>query len=143
NIVQLRTRLEQLQRQICRIVIQYGRKSISGMGFLLGPDIVITNYHVLKEVIDGDIPSEKIKLYFDYKLKEDGQILDEGKDYQLAEDWLADLSENSELDRKVTDQLVNVEAGHLDYVLLRLKKKPGEELIRDETMRGWIEPPEK
>jgi Trypsin-like peptidase domain len=136
-----RTLMEKRERQICLITVQ-GWEKAHGTGFLLGPDVVMTNYHVLKDVIDGPIPQSRVFLYFDYKLKEDGKTLESGSEHQLANDrWLLDHSEQDDLDKQSTEQCVDVDERHLDYALLRLKRKAGEELI-DGTKRDWIEIPE-
>ena len=44
--------MEMRERQICRIVIQ---ERDYGTGFLLGPNVIMTNYHILEDVIDGSI----------------------------------------------------------------------------------------
>jgi V8-like Glu-specific endopeptidase len=139
NALDWMERFSILQRQICRIVVTSGRKASYGTGFLLGPSVVMTNYHVLKEVLDEDLPSENVEFHFDYRSKGDDKISEKVKTYYLAEDWLIDTSQGSPSDGKVTDQFVDVEPGHLDYALLRLKGKPGTEFIKPGVMRGWIE----
>lgn len=143
DVVQWRNRLERLERQICRVEVQTSRGNIDGSGFLVGPDIVMTNYHVVKEVINGQISPSKVKLYFDYKLDKDGKMQNPGDICELAEDWLVNHSENSELDLKKHEHIVDVEAYKLDYALLRLKSSPGLASIKDEkeTIRGWMELP--
>lgn len=139
--VQWRKLMEKCERQICLITVQ-GWEKTQGTGFLVGPDVIMTNYHVLKDVIDGPIPPSKVFIYFDYKLKEDGKSLEGGSEHQLANDhWRLDHSEYDDLDRQSTEQCVDVDERHLDYTLLRLKRKAGEELI-DGIQRGWIEIPE-
>jgi Trypsin-like peptidase domain len=132
-----RALMEKRERQICRIVIQ-GWDKAYGTGFLVGADVVMTNYHILKDVIDGEIPSSRVSLYFDYKLKEDGTALETGSKHQVADDWLLDHSEHSDLDRQNTEQCDDVDERYLDYALLRLKKEAGEEHVGG-VKRGWID----
>jgi len=95
------TRLGQIETQVCRIEIRSNRGMIYGTGFLLEPDVVITNYHVMEAVIEGKrgyttnsgimaSPSDVI-LRFDYKRLADGTTLNPGTVYRLAaKDWLID-----------------------------------------------------
>src|SRR5205807_1661041 len=53
DITNWRTRLSELETQICRVEIQTNNYNVYGTGFLIGPDVVVTSYHVMKEVIEG------------------------------------------------------------------------------------------
>lgn len=139
--VQWRTLMERQERCICLITIQSWNKT-HATGFLVGPDVVITNYHVLKDVINGPIPSSRVSFSFDYKLKEDRKNLEHNSEHQLATDnWLLDHSEHDDLDERVNKQNIDITERHLDYALLRLKRKAGEE-SNTTGQRGWIEIPE-
>jgi hypothetical protein len=142
-VVQWRTRLEQLERKICRIVIRSGVRIICGTGLLLGPDIVLTSYHIVREIIKGDIAYQNVTLSFDYKLEEDGQTPSKETTCYLHEDWLIDYCEFSPHDLHVTEHCVEVEESHLDYALLRLSEQVGEAQIKKDIFRGWIELPEQ
>lgn len=143
DVAQWRKRLEQLEGQVCLIEVQTGQELFYGTGFLLGPDIVMTNYHIVEEVIDGSRSHHKVKIYFDYKLDEHGKIQSIGKIHELAEDWHIDHSENSDLDLKKHEAIIDVEAHKLDYALLRLKDSPGTAVLGNDQqiMRGWMELP--
>jgi V8-like Glu-specific endopeptidase len=143
NVVQWRKQLERLERQICRVKVQKSRENIYGTGLLVGPDLIMTNYHVVKEVIDGPLSPHKVRIYFDYKLDEKNQMQDQGAVCELADDWHSDHSENSDLDLQKHEHIPEVEAHKLDYALLRLKEKPGLTPINDgsQTIRGWMELP--
>lgn len=57
--VSWRVLMEKRERQIYRIVIQ-GWNEVYGTGFLVQSDVVMTNYHVLQDVIDGSISPKKV-----------------------------------------------------------------------------------
>ena len=146
EVTQWRTRLEQLERQICRIMIRSSKGNIYGTGFLLAPDVVMTNYHVVEGVISGEGAAyDKVTLFFDYKLDKDGELPLSDNKHKLAEDWLIDYSPYSPHDLQSTPTALEVEPDKLDYALLRLNTRPGEEAVKDsaQEIRGWIEPPEE
>ncbi len=129
NVVQWKTQLEEVERHICRVEIN---GQAVGTGFLLGPDIVITCYHVMERVINGPDVKEDVILRFDYKLMGDGKTLNAGTMYQLAkDDWLIDFSYYSQLDRFVHEDMAERDCHELDYALLRTDGKPGEEWLSD------------
>jgi len=99
-----------------------------GTGFLLGPSVVITNYHVMKSVITNKVRPEDVVLRFDYKEEANGVKVPEGREYRLATDWW------------VSDSPVN----QLDYALVRLASNAGGEILRDNPgiSRGWLTPEE-
>jgi hypothetical protein len=73
----MRRKSFELENRICRIEIDYGLGlSPTGTGFLVGPDLVLTNYHVLKPVFRGDVMIDKVYFSFDRKMSEDGLTID-------------------------------------------------------------------
>lgn len=138
-----RSRLGQIEAQVCRVEIRVGVELIAGTGFLVAPNVIITNYHVMQPVIEKGIkgafgkasnvfPSD-VLFRFDYKTLEDGSTVNPGTMYTLAsEDWLIDMSPDS--------------PDELDYALLRIEGSPGLEPIGENpepgaAVRHWIEIP--
>lgn len=128
----LRTRLTEIEFQVCRIELPVtnavgGNASMYGTGFLVGPDLVMTNYHVieplLEEVEGWKGKREDVKVRFDYK-KLSAKSVNEGVVYELAEEWLVDSSpyESGE----------EPEPEELDYAILRLARSAG-----DDPVGGW------
>lgn len=73
-----RTRLGELEARVCRVETP----TSYGTGFLVADDIVITNYHVVEDVIEGtDASPRDVALRFDYKRSADGTTLNEGSVY--------------------------------------------------------------
>ena len=54
DVEKWRTKLGQVEAQVCRIEIQSNMGVIYGTGFLLAPSVIITNYHVMEAVIEGE-----------------------------------------------------------------------------------------
>jgi hypothetical protein len=142
DIAVWRARLGEIEGRVCRVECPVGTPR--GTGFLVGPDAVITNYHVLKRAIEGEWASDTIALRFDYKLVSSALTVNSGKIFRLAHDWLIDHSpySASDLEANATDE---VREDELDYVLIRVEGQPGNEplLPNDPTTltRGWIEVP--
>ncbi len=150
-----RTKLGQIETQVCRIEIRSNLGMIYGTGFLLASDVVITNYHVMEAVIEGEqgrttnrgtsaMPSDVI-LRFDYKRLADGTTLNPGTVYHLpAENWLIDKSPMSSVDSVPEPKYSLPEPDQLDYALLRVDGTPGNDAVGNKAEpaappRKWIE----
>ena len=133
-------RILEYTRRVC--AVELGQAA--GTGFLIGPRTVITNNHVVKKVIDGAFPPDKIVLRFDYKRDRDGVVRDPGTEVRLAGDWLIHTSPYSSFD--VADYVEGTAPGanELDYAVLRLERSLGSEPAAGDpggTCRGWVVPP--
>ena len=113
-----------------------------GTGILIGPDLVLTNYHVIEEC-DKDKTqafAKTLRCRFDYRGVDKGKP--GGREIELAPTgWLVASSPYSPLDK------INADSGRdrndLDYAVLRLSRRIGDEPV-DPTMsedmadpRGW------
>lgn len=114
------SRIQEIMGQVCRI----DAGSSCGSGFLIGPDLVLTNYHVLEGVIKQNVPASDVALRFDYT-QEGG-----GVPITLADDWLVDYSEYDP-DEFRTLEPKECPLDKLDYALVRLSARAGD-------ARGWI-----
>lgn len=135
-----REKLGTIEAQVCRIEITKKNNTKEfGTGFLIAPNVVITNYHVIESVDSGQAIASNVILRFDYKQLADGKIINKGTEYRLVEDdWLIDKSPYVENQLPTLDEL--------DYALLRVDGVPGEEPIGKNSdpkapQRGWIELP--
>jgi hypothetical protein len=123
DVVKWRTRLAQCEAAICRVE----RDQIPiGTGFLLGPSVVMTNYHVVEGVIDESTDPARIGLRFDYKILEDGLVVNPGKVYRLAPDWDLHHSPYSAADTEADPGDIPG-MDELDHVLLQVDGAPGDE----------------
>lgn len=124
-----------LTRKVCHIRIVDGVDVHNGTGFLVGPDLVLTNYHVLEGVIGGDIPPEKVQLTFDYAELAEGRA--DAIGCLLSDDWLLHHSPYSPAD--LAPDAGVPQNGELDYALVRINKAVGEIDAPDGTDRGWVD----
>jgi hypothetical protein len=128
-----------LENQICCIEIQ-GKPA--GTGFLLGPSVVMTNYHVVERVIEGGVAPKQVKLRFDFRATSDNMPINPGQTYNLAE--VLDSSKYSPVDTQPDTGAVP-EPNQLDYALLKVDGAPGDDPASMKDMsepagppRGWI-----
>lgn len=122
------TKLNEIEKQVCRVDID-GKPM--GTGFLIAPDIVLTNYHVVEKVITAESPN--ISCRFDFRKIKSFAMNEEGTVYKLAADWLIDHSPYSPEDLKeMPVRLPNND--ELDYALLRLSEPLAE--------RGFVQLPQ-
>jgi V8-like Glu-specific endopeptidase len=132
DIVAWRTELEAIEGRVCCIEVDTPQGTVYGTGFLVGPDMLLTNYHVVESmIVEGTGRAyPAISLKFDYKLLADGTPLNTGSYYHVAEDWLVDFSPYSPADT-ARNTAVESNSDELDYALLRINERLGD-------TRGWI-----
>jgi hypothetical protein len=146
-------RLAKLDGRVCRVEV--GNKKVTmGTGFLVGPDALLTAYHVLAPVIDAGSPAEvarlaeAVRFRFDFKQLADGSNSDGVLLGLRAEGWLLDSSPPTpdEVNRTPDDQRRLPTAEQLDYALLRLARPLGAEPLKpgapQGAQRGWVRLPE-
>ena len=153
NINQFRSRLEKLEFQVCQIEIDGDPQ---GTGFLIGDDLVLTNYHVVESLIDDNARHShtEVRVRFDYKKTDESTTLNEGVRYELAEsDWLVDFSpySPSEAGRNFD---VDPSVDELDFAVLRVAPNedargravlPGKEKVpgSKQKVRGFVVFPDR
>jgi hypothetical protein len=134
-------RLASIERCMCRISVTHEGKTEHGTGFLVAPDVVMTNYHVVERVIDKLAPPSSVRLLFDYHILEDGVTPHVGPSYQLAAPaWLVDSSPYSPLDLKAASD-ATPEPDKLDYALLRVAGTPGSDHTDGGKAFGFVQGP--
>jgi V8-like Glu-specific endopeptidase len=135
-------KLSEILPQVCHIEyiaeLPEGRRKITGTGFLIAPNVVITNFHVMEYVIKEKAAYSDVILRFDYNKLSYGKFDRTGTEYRLKEDWLIDQSPylpDNENRLPTLDEL--------DYALLRVKNEPGNRSVGEEgsPARGWIKLP--
>lgn len=135
-------KLSKILPQVCHIeyIVQLpqGRRNITGTGFLIAPNVVITNYHVMEYVIEQKASYSDVVLRFDYNQLRDNNFTSTGTEYPLKRDWLIAKSPylpSNENRLPTFDEL--------DYILLRVDGEPGNTRVGeiDSPARGWIELP--
>jgi V8-like Glu-specific endopeptidase len=106
---------------VCRIESPEGVPVATG--FLVGPDLVLTNQHV-REKADFDKRPADARFRFGYRVRED-RTTDGGTLHELAKNWYV---HHSGVDK-------------LDYALVRLAEKAGDEPIgsyENAPARAWL-----
>ena len=131
-------RMQEFLVQVC--AVELGEKS--GTGFLIGPETVLTNYHVVKDAIEGSFKPADIRVRFDYRKLRDGLTTSAGIEVEPASDWLVDYEPYSTVDSEPYDEQDLPEENELDYAVIRTMEKVGLAPPPGplDIPRGWIEP---
>lgn len=138
DVVGFATKLLEQASRVCYIpaVTADGRPS-AGSGFLVGPDLVLTNHHVLADVIAGAAPPTSVSCVFDYHAMADGTVR-RGTAFGLAESWLEASSPSSAVDvQSFPSGLPSPD--ELDYAVIRLAGAPGRATMPTDRRRGWAD----
>ena len=124
---------------VCRIEIDVERGGrLFGTGFLIGPDLVVTNYHVMECVVaneDGEAQykgpratADQAVCRFDYKVLSNG-ARNPGVVYSLAKQWRVALSPNNPPGQEPG-------ISQLDLAVVRLAKPAGSLPVGATTASG-------
>ena len=122
------TKLSVLARHMCVIEIPTGNGE--GTGWLVGPDLVLTNYHVIKAIHKNQVALADVTCRFDYLQEGAG-----GTPCGLAEQWLKDWSPPALRDERADAPEPTLE--EVDYALIQLARPVGDEKVGG-VKRGWI-----
>jgi hypothetical protein len=150
DINQWRQGLGEVEARVCRVEVPDPQALIMGTGFLVGKRAVITNYHVLKPVIEGGVAPKDVVFRFDYKVTPGGGAPSLGTEFHLVDDpkgWLIDHSPYSPVDRNAEPGPELPGAEQLDYALVRLAGDPADTAVGRTTPapnqpnRGFVATP--
>lgn len=136
--VDLRKILVDYPARVCKIEIPLG----SGTGFLIGPDLVLTNYHVMEPVLRNDARAQDVICRFDHIKKDDGPAIGNTLECRLASPaWCVAQSPVSSWDRRLAGDQPSPH--ELDYCLIRLADRIGEARLGGASdaavaKRGWL-----
>jgi hypothetical protein len=139
-----RERLALLEGQVCQISYPTPKGTLSGTGFLVAPDLVLTNEHVITPLRQDPTMVGQVDVRFDFKALEDGTVVSPGVPFQLdPAGWLVDWSPPSAIDVLLDQGAAVPGAEELDYALLRVAGEPGNQTlgVNDDPLapkRGWI-----
>ena len=139
-----RERYASVEGQVCRIEI--GGTAV-GTGFLIGPDLVLTNYHVLESVVDDPSRAASVAFRFDYKRLADGTTMQGTALTLAANGWLVDSARYSAAEGEGEPDRLTPTQDELDFVAVRLAESIGSapggvRAASGATQRGWIPCPD-
>jgi hypothetical protein len=151
DIVQFREGLATVEPTVCRIQVPTAGGDQYGTGFLVAPDLVMTNYHVVDHLIPDSPVSRRgmavdpasVRLLFDFKRLSGGSVPSTGVEVRLANDHLFDSSPPTELEANGREGGPRPTDAELDYAILRLasplgNRPVGEKADPSDPKRGWI-----
>ncbi len=138
-----REKLSQIEGRVGRVEMN-GRAW--GTGFLVGPDTLLTNYHVLEKVLTGEAASSAVAVQFDYKVLADGSRWDGTRVGLHPKDWNLDASKYTAAEKARKPDSQAPTEDELDYALVRLERQIGKESVdpkagRGVAVRGWVSVP--
>jgi Trypsin-like peptidase domain/Effector-associated domain 1 len=134
-----REQIFRLEGLVCRVEIN---GAPAGTGFLVGPDSLLTNYHVLEDLLEDRIAPQVVKLRFDFRVLPTG-LRSQGTLVQLHETaWRISASKMTAGEAANNPDATLPTADELDYALVRLNRPFGKEPYQPgSSKRGWIEVP--
>ncbi len=127
-----------ISRRVCKVEVTVGQTSESGTGFLVGADVVLTNYHVVEDLLAREGKSAGVTCRFDYLGPEKNR---RGTTHALSAAAAFPIAwgKPSPVDGIQNGGGQLPDEGDLDYALLRLETKVADEdLTLDGPKRGFI-----
>jgi hypothetical protein len=124
-------RAKELGERVC--LIETPAKK--GTGFLVAPDCVLTNFHVVEEVMTNMALADNVVCRFDVRTDGDNETTPAGKSYKLGGNGVMAKSPYSQSDLTGSGDPGSDE---LDYAILRLAEPVG--AIPNRKPRGWFRP---
>ncbi|MCU0903215.1 MAG: serine protease [Tabrizicola sp.] len=125
--------LNQAARRLCLIEVKTKPDTVTrGTGFLIGPHTVLTNWHVMDDVIDpatGQAIAGSDKLI---SISFESQSSSVGRICRVPEDWLLAYSPHPRSTDDLRPATVSHDGTQLDYCAIRVLGAPGRE-------RGWYD----
>ena len=141
DILTWRKKLGEIESRVCRV--EYPAKSGVGTGFLVSPNHVLTNYHVIEPFLDTPALVKDLVVRFDYKVLDDGVSVSAGKTYKLATNWVVAKTPYSEHDEEIAPT-GEPSTDELDFALLEIDGTPGNDPVGGDTndpaavSRKWL-----
>ncbi|MBK8985343.1 MAG: trypsin-like peptidase domain-containing protein [Chloroflexi bacterium] len=139
--------------QVCCIELNLhpdGIQPQQGTGFLIAPDLILTNYHVVQYLFNIEDKQAKgeswawpedVTIYFDRFTNPIQDKISNGLPFTLAKNWAIEWSKHSLMDTHGESKLKPISVEELDYAILRLADPVGMQnlIIENENRRrGWI-----
>lgn len=135
--------LPDIEGRVCRIELS-GRPM--GTAFLVGEEMVMTNWHVVYPLMEHPELCPDVRLRFDYKRLPGSATAYPGTEFSLASNWLLDFSPSPPITATEVPP-----ADQLDYAVLRVARdregvpvgqsRVGGTRARGAGPRGWLSAP--
>lgn len=141
NVGLWREQLFRLEGRVCQVEVNH---SVRGTGFLVGADTLLTNHHVVRNVIEKSALASTVRLRFDYRVLPNGTRSDGTVVSLHKSDWLIDWTPCTAGERANKPDAATPTIDELDFALLRLDRAFGDELLiagSQGSPRGWISVP--
>lgn len=119
-------RLQESAARACRVQVAGHTR---GTGFLVAPDLMLTEYHGVRDLIEGRRSAADASMRFEG----DGAMIEA----HLSSEWLVDSAPPSAAD--LNDGEGEHPADALDYALLRLAVAAGNTRRANGSVRGWFD----
>lgn len=145
--------LPKVARRVCAVALGSPYNAIRGSGFLIAPDIVIINFHVVKEFLEKDPatgefrqtqPGDQLFFFFDY-LRAPKPKVPPGAGrgticVTAAEQWCVCARDSLPFDGTLNSPK-EVKNNELDYALIKLARPVGALSVRagGGAVRGWLQ----
>lgn len=141
SAARLRNQMSQVESRVCLVFYpDIDGNQIQGTGFLIGPGLVLTNYHVVEDAISRKLAGAAIRVRFGYSVEAPTLVEDDGSDLTLAPAWLLASSPYAESDK--TGAAPYPQSHELDYAVLQLAAEPGHDPVdiaaSHTSLRGWF-----
>lgn len=139
DIAEWRSRLSEIEFQVCRLEIN---SQPVGTGFLIGPNLLMTCYHVVETLLHGEDSPRDLFARFDFKISRRQVLASAGRIFSLESDWLYDFSPYNPAEVQDPDHALP-SPEELDYAILRLARSPGSQPVSEQSVedrpRGWVD----
>lgn len=144
NPAAFRETMAALEGQVCWVDVPGG----GGTGFLVGPDLVLTNEHVVRRITSGLATWRDVACVFDFKEGAGGETVDRKKLTRVplsGANWLVSAKPPSTFDDH--PDLGEPGPAEMDYALVRLAEAVGDLPVGGDTVdahaapRGWVKVP--
>jgi V8-like Glu-specific endopeptidase len=121
--------LGKMRRAVCRVEPQPQSEGLGGYGtgYLVAPDVVMTNFHVAGPFWSSPERAKRVRVRFDYESGTSGVGVGRGKEYALRMEWPSGTSASA--DRPHPWQCLSSPVEQLDFALLRLASPAGDDQV--------------
>ncbi len=129
--------LERRMRVVCRVDYADRSPPGAGTGFLVGTDLVMTNHHVARRVIENSAAAAQLRFRFDLRTPEaaaDGAGRCCGAKFDREKAVLSSSPPGGVEINAIGEPTLS----ELDYALIRLAEQPGDDAMGDCSNRGFL-----